>query len=83
MCDRREKELRDGMLLFESERMTVKIRNVRDIFTNRHVLKQSHFKARSVNQLARLVRDALKNRTRFRVFESPRVLRSQVLAGGG
>lgn len=56
----REKELRNGLLLFESERMTMKIYTVRDIFTHRQILRQSRFRLQTLNHLARLIRDALK-----------------------
>ena len=83
MYNEREQELRNGLLLFESERMTLKIDNVRDIFTHRQLLKRSRFDLQTLNHLAGLIRDALKTKTRFRVFESLRVLRAQVLSAEG
>jgi hypothetical protein len=80
MYNEREKELRHGLLLFESEQVTLKIDTVRDIFTHRHILKQSRFNIETLNHLAVLIRDGLKAKTRFRVFESLRVLRAQVLS---
>ena len=80
MDNEREKELRHGLLLFESEQVTLKIDTVRDIFTHRHILKQSRFNIETLNHLAVLIRDGLKAKTRFRVFESLRVLRAQVLS---
>lgn len=80
MYNEREKELRHGLLLFESEQVTLKIDTVRDIFTHRHILKQSRFNIETLNHLAVLIRDGLKAKARFRVFESLRVLRAQVLS---
>jgi hypothetical protein len=83
MVDKRQRLLRDGLLLFESNDLTGRIRNVRDIFTFRHVLKQSPFNVQTVNHLAHLVRDALHAGARFRVFDSLKVLRAIIVAGNG
>ena len=83
MSNERQKQLRDGLLLFESDKLADRLKNVRDIFTHRLVLKQSPFDVKTVTHVARLVRDALKAKTRFRVFDSLKVLRALIVAGDG
>src|SRR5258708_33414340 len=83
MTDQREKILGDGLMLFESRNVAGRIKHVRDIFIYRQSLKQSPFNADTLHYVARLVRDALNARSRFRVFDSIRVLRAIVLNGNG
>jgi hypothetical protein len=83
MTDQREKILRNGLMLFEAQDVAGRVQDVRDIFTYRHSLKQSPFNAETLNYLARLVRDALNAGSRFRVFDSIKVLRAIILNGNG
>ena len=83
MIDEREKQLKDGLLLFEPKRLLGRIGNVRDVFEHRHLLKQVHFSPKTAEHLAGLISDALKAGKRFRVFDSLKVLRAVVIAGAG
>jgi hypothetical protein len=83
MIEKRKRQLEDGLLLFEPRRLAARVRTVRDIFGYRHVLKQAPFSAHLIEHMTRLIHDALNSRTRFRVFDSLKVLRAVVLSGGG
>jgi hypothetical protein len=83
MTEQRQQILRDGLMLFEPQNVAGRIKDVRDIFIYHQSLKQSPFNAETVNYLARLVRDALNAGSRFRVFDSIKVLRAIVLNGKG
>ncbi len=77
MIDERQKQLKDGLLLFEPKRLLGRIGNVRDVFEHRHLLKQAQFSPKTAEHLARLISDALKAGKRFRVFDSLKVLRAR------
>lgn len=78
----RARALEYGLLLFEPVRLIRQVRDVRDIYAQRHLLKQVLPSAATIGHLVRLVDDALAAGVRFRVFESLKVLRVLVVARG-
>ena len=60
-----------------------RVRSVGDIFEIRHELKRLVYRPAVLSHLARLVRRALAEGRRFRVFECVRVLRAQAVAADG
>lgn len=82
MIKDRTRQLEGGLLLFEPRRLVARVRTVRDVFEYRHVLKQAAFSEPLVEHVTHLIHDAINGRTRFRLFDSLRVLRALVLSGG-
>mgnify|MGYP001564517642 CR=1 FL=1 len=79
--DRRQ-QLEYTLLLFEAEsRVPSVVRDIRDIYKHRHILKQLPFSEGAVAHLAKLIRVALETGQRFRLFDSLKVLKSVVVAG--
>lgn len=70
-------------MLFEAQDVAGRVQDVHDIFTYRQSLKQSPFNGETLNYLARLIRDALSAGSRFRVFDSIKVLRAIILNENG
>jgi hypothetical protein len=80
--EQRERELEYGLLLFEPTRLIKRIRDVGDIYAQRHLLKQVLPSVATITHLTRLIHEAIAAGRRFRVFESLKVLRVLLVSGG-
>jgi len=82
--EHRRQLLEYTLLLFDTaDRLPMLISNAHDIYEHRHILKQLSFSEAATAYLAKIVRVALENGQRFRLFDTLKVLRTLVVASGG